>query len=59
MINGKTHFKRKITKDQFNKVREIQDKFKILANENDWSIIDLSGKVDIIKKIKEKIRTRL
>tara|TARA_Y100000768_G_C23979525_1_gene684937 strand:+ start:838 stop:1428 length:591 start_codon:yes stop_codon:yes gene_type:complete len=59
MITGKTHFKRKITKEQFGRVREIQDNFKILANQNDWSIIDLSGSTDIIKKIKEQIRMRL
>ena len=59
MINGKTHFKRKITREQFSRVRKIQDNFKILANDNDWSIIDLSGNIDIIKKIQEKIKTRL
>jgi 2-phosphoglycerate kinase len=55
MITGKSHFKRKISKSQFTKVREIQDCFEEKAKSNKWPIIDLSGYINIINNIKELI----
>ena len=55
MISGKTHFKRKISKSQFEKVREIQDSFEECAKLNNWPIIDLSMKINIVEKIRELI----
>lgn len=55
MVQGKTHFKRKISKEQFKKIREIQDYFKVKAQLNDWEIINLSAPANIVKIIKELI----
>ena len=53
MIIGKTHFKRKISEDDFQKVREIQNEFKKSAQINHWSIIDLSTTDNIIEIVKK------
>tara|TARA_B100000886_G_C20420230_1_gene491208 strand:- start:1798 stop:2340 length:543 start_codon:yes stop_codon:yes gene_type:complete len=40
MINGETHKDRTITKDQFVKVRAIQESFKKDAKDHEWKLIE-------------------
>ena len=40
MINGETHKNRVITKDQFAKVREIQEAFKKDAVDYGWKLVE-------------------
>ena len=40
MINGETHKNRVITKDQFAKVREIQESFKKDAKDYEWKLVE-------------------
>ena len=42
MINGETHKNRVITKDQFAKVREIQEAFKKDAVDYGWKLVSQS-----------------
>ena len=51
MINGETHSKRVITKDQFEKVRRIQDSFIDDAKRNNWKLIESVNEtiVDFLK----------
>ena len=40
MINGETHKNRTITKDQFARVREIQESFKKDAQDYEWKLVE-------------------
>ena len=55
MINGKTHFKRKISRKKFTNVRLIQERLMEAAINNHWSINKVNSIDNVINKIKNHI----
>jgi len=56
MIQGKTHSKRRISEDDFHKIRGIQEDFKVAARASGWPLIDVgssSSIADIVRTILE------
>ena len=56
MIHGNTHFQRKISKEDFDRVRAIQEDFKRVAMQNQLEIIDVGSSDDTVVSIKELIK---
>lgn len=56
MIISKTHFKRKISKVDFQKVRWIQDDFKKAAHTHAWPVIDVGANDNVTEIIKDLLK---
>jgi 2-phosphoglycerate kinase len=58
MIAGKTHSKRNISRDDFEKVREVQDEFKKAAHINGWPVIEAGSTDNVVKTVRNLLKDR-
>jgi len=57
MVRGKTHAKRKVTKEEFQRIREMQESITYLANEHNIPLIEVSaGEFKTFEQIKKLIK---
>jgi len=59
MIKGKTHFKRKVSENDFHMIRLIQEDLKKVALNNCWSIIDVASTKKLSNQVKAMLAKRL